>query len=291
VSVPLHVLVLEDRRADAELVVRELRRAGFDLDWHLAASKSEYVAALDPTFDIILADYNLPDLNALQALHHLRQRGLEMPFIVITGNLGDEGAAECIKQGATDYLLKDRLGRLGPAVTRALEEKRQSDESEKAARRLRDVRERAEESLREANLSLEQRVADRTRELTRLNALLATSEATLEQRVAQRTAALEHETEQRRRAEEALHHGEKLQAIGQLTGGIVHSFNNTLQLIFHGMNLLRRSGLTDERRLELFDNLDGAAERARGLTNPSFRHAITTNRRKSGRNRPEPSET
>ena len=95
--------------------------------------------------------------------------------------------------------------------------------------------------------------------------MLAASEATLEKRVEQRTAALKHETEQRRRAEEALHHGEKLQAIGQLTGGIVHDFGNILQLIFHGMRLLRRPSLTDEKRLDLFDNLDGAAERASNL--------------------------
>jgi putative two-component system response regulator len=78
--------------------------------------------------DIILADFSLPQFNALRALEHLKNRGLDIPFIVVTGNINEELSADCIKQGASDFLNKDRLSRLGQAVERALEQKRLRDE-------------------------------------------------------------------------------------------------------------------------------------------------------------------
>ncbi|MHB8524088.1 MAG: hybrid sensor histidine kinase/response regulator [Limisphaerales bacterium] len=120
----IRVLILEDRSTDAELAVRELRRAGFEPDWLQVQTEAEFVARLHPEFDIILADYQLPQFTGMQALELLQQRGLDIPLIVVSGSLGDELAAECIKRGATDYLLKDRLARLGQAVARALEDKR-----------------------------------------------------------------------------------------------------------------------------------------------------------------------
>ncbi len=139
-AVPLRVLILEDVPADAELLVHELGRAGFDLDWQRVETESDYLAHLDPAPDIILADYHLPSFDALRALRHLQERGLDIPLIVVTGTLGDEAAAECIKQGAADYLLKDRLARLGPAVARALEQRqlRRERKREEAAVRFRE---------------------------------------------------------------------------------------------------------------------------------------------------------
>ena len=127
-STSLRVLILEDRPADAELMVWQLRRDGFEPDWRRVDSESEYLAHLDPALDVILADYSLPQFDALRALDLLHESGLDIPFIVITGNLGDEVAVECMKRGAADYLLKDRLARLGQAVTHALEQKRLQDE-------------------------------------------------------------------------------------------------------------------------------------------------------------------
>lgn len=121
---PLRVLILEDRSTDADLAVHELRRAGFAPDWQRAGSEEEFLAALEGGFDMILADYRLPGFTAFQALRHVQAQRLDIPVIVITGTLGDEEAVACIKQGADDVLLKDRLARLGPAVTRALEERR-----------------------------------------------------------------------------------------------------------------------------------------------------------------------
>jgi len=162
-ATPMRVLILEDVPVDAELMVHELRRAGFDPDWQRVETESDYLAHLDPALDLILADYNMPSFSALQALRHLQERGLDIPLIVITGTLGDEAAAECIKRGATDYLLKDRLARLGPAVTQALEQAR-----------LRDKRRRVEERLRLQELALESAanaivIADREGRITWVN--------------------------------------------------------------------------------------------------------------------------
>lgn len=120
----LRLLLLEDRPGDAELTLHELRRSGFDPDWQLVDTEEAYRAELSDDLDIILADYTLPQFDAPRALAVLNESRLDIPFIVVTGSIGEEQAVECIKQGATDYLLKDRLTRLGSAVEHALEQKR-----------------------------------------------------------------------------------------------------------------------------------------------------------------------
>jgi diguanylate cyclase (GGDEF)-like protein len=135
-TTPLHVLILEDSIMDAELMVHELRRAGFDPQWQRVETEADFLAQLDQELDIILADYSLPQFDAQRALEHLNQRGLDVPFIIVSGCIGEERAVECMKSGATDYLLKDRLTRLGQAVRKGLEE-----------RLLRDDRQRVEEQL------------------------------------------------------------------------------------------------------------------------------------------------
>ena len=132
----LRVLFLEDNPDDAELVLNELRRVEFVPVWRRVETRSEYLAQLPEGYDVILADYTLPQFNALQALQLLQTRDLDIPFIVVTGSVGEELAVECIKQGAADYLLKDRLARLGPAVIQALQEKRVRDEKQQAEARI-----------------------------------------------------------------------------------------------------------------------------------------------------------
>ena len=125
---PLKVLVLEDRPADAELVLYELKRSGYQFSHQRVDTRDTYVQAIQEPIDIILADYSLPQFNAMQALHLLQEYGLDIPFIVVTGTISEEAAVETMKQGAADYLLKDRLSRLGQAVQRALHEKHLRDE-------------------------------------------------------------------------------------------------------------------------------------------------------------------
>lgn len=125
----LRVLVLEDDPLCAHVNILELRRAGFAPDWECVETLPDFAAALDRAPEVILADYDLPGFHGLQAMQLLRERQLDIPFIIISGVLSDATAAECIRQGASDCLLKDRLARLGPAVTLALEQKRLRDEA------------------------------------------------------------------------------------------------------------------------------------------------------------------
>ena len=141
-TVPLRVLILEDCEADAELVLFELRQAGYDPEWSRVDNREDYLDRLSSSFDIILADFSLPQFDALQALRLLKERGLDVPFIVVTGAVGEEVVAECMRLGATDYLLKDRMGRLGSAVERALQEKLLNVEKQRAVAALRDNEEK-----------------------------------------------------------------------------------------------------------------------------------------------------
>jgi PAS domain S-box-containing protein len=122
-SVPLHLLVLEDNPSDAELVIIELRRAGFEPEWKRVETEADFLAALDPTLELILADYRLPQFDGLRALNLVQERKLGIPLLIVSGTIGEELAVEAMKKGAADYLLKDRLARLGPAVKQALERK------------------------------------------------------------------------------------------------------------------------------------------------------------------------
>jgi PAS domain S-box-containing protein len=141
-SIPLRLLILEDSEADAELVLHELRRSGYEPAWSRVDNEADYLDSLSPALDIILADYSMPDFDALRALQILKSREIDIPFIIVTGAVGEEVVAECMRQGATDYLLKDRLGRLGSAVERALQEKLLNVEKQRAVNALRENEEK-----------------------------------------------------------------------------------------------------------------------------------------------------
>jgi PAS domain S-box-containing protein len=129
VATPLRVLIVEDNPADAELLVHELGRAGFAPDWDRVQTEAGYLAHLNPGLDVILADYTLPGFDAMLALRLLQDRRLDIPFIIVSGGIGEDTAVAAMKLGATDYLLKDRLGRLGLAVGQALEQRRAAREA------------------------------------------------------------------------------------------------------------------------------------------------------------------
>ncbi len=124
----LRVLILEDQPADAELMVHELRRAGYDPDWHRVESEADFVAALAPEPELILSDYNLPDWDGVRALRLVRERGLDVPFILVSAAIGEEVAVAAMKAGANDYLLKGQPARLGVAVGRELRDRCQRQE-------------------------------------------------------------------------------------------------------------------------------------------------------------------
>ncbi|MBU0514939.1 MAG: PAS domain S-box protein, partial [Proteobacteria bacterium] len=109
-------------------MLHELRRFGYEPEWRRVETEADYLSFLDADLDLILADYNLPAFDAPRALELLNERNLDIPFVVVSGGISEEVAVECLKRGAADYLLKDRLARLGPAVAQALEEKKLRDE-------------------------------------------------------------------------------------------------------------------------------------------------------------------
>ena len=173
---PLHILMLEDVATDAELIERELEREGLAFDARRVTTRDAFEQALDAFEpDLILADYSLPSFDGMAALELATEERPHVPVVFVSGAIGEERAIETLKQGATDYVLKDQLSRLGPAVRRALREA-----EERRARR------EAEAALRRAHDELERKVEERTAELRETN------------------AALKDEIEERKRVERAL---------------------------------------------------------------------------------------
>jgi len=137
-SSPLFVLILEDNPADFELVAHELIRFGFNARCERVSTEADFTARLQQRPDIILADYSLAGFGDLRALEILHESGLVIPLIVLTGAVSEDKVVECMKSGAADYLLKDRILRLGPAVERALQDadlRRQKIAADQALRR------------------------------------------------------------------------------------------------------------------------------------------------------------
>jgi CheY-like chemotaxis protein len=121
----LKILHLEDVESDAELVDRALKKAGINFEKCLVDTRQEYIEALE-TFrpDVILSDHSLPKFNSLEALNLLKESGRDIPFILITSTVSEEFAVSVMKEGASDYVLKDRLQRLPSAVTNAVDKYR-----------------------------------------------------------------------------------------------------------------------------------------------------------------------
>jgi light-regulated signal transduction histidine kinase (bacteriophytochrome) len=115
--------MVEDEPADVELALRALRQAGLEASADIAQTPEEFTEMVQKnSYDVILADYKLPGWNGMETVEILRQQGLDVPIILVSGALGELTAVECIKQGAADYILKDHLARLPESVRRAMRE-------------------------------------------------------------------------------------------------------------------------------------------------------------------------
>lgn len=140
---PLSVLVVEDSASDADLMVRQLQQAGFEVTYQRVESAAEMSAALQrQDWNAVLSDYRLPGFDAGEALALLNGSGLDLPFIVVSGIIEEDVAIELMRKGAHDYLMKGNLSRLGPAVVRELADAQERRERRRAEAALRESEER-----------------------------------------------------------------------------------------------------------------------------------------------------
>lgn len=137
-NAPLKILILEDSLEDMEMIIRVLRKEGMNFEHCIAMTKAEYIFCLDDyNPDVILSDNSLPQFSAAEALGLLRDRNSDIPFILVTGTVSEEFAAQIIKQGADDYILKDRLTRLPSAIENALRQHREAKDKRNVVNQLR----------------------------------------------------------------------------------------------------------------------------------------------------------
>src|SRR5688572_11977842 len=134
----IRILLLEDNTTDADLVAHVLRRGGIAFSLEHVDTKSAFVQQIEEFLpELILSDFSLPSMDGHTALEIARNKCPDVPFIFVTGTLGEEVAIETLKQGATDYVLKQRLSRLVPSVHRALREARERSDRKRAQEQLR----------------------------------------------------------------------------------------------------------------------------------------------------------
>ena len=165
-SDPLRVLIVEDSESDTLLLLRELEKNGFDPTHRRVETAPGLTSALaDEPWDIVLSDYRMPRFTGLDALKIVREKDLDLPFIIISGTIGEDVAVEAMKAGAHDYLMKGHLVRLGAAIRRELREARMRGDRKQAE----EARRAAEERIKQLNLVLEERVRQRTFQLRASN--------------------------------------------------------------------------------------------------------------------------
>ena len=122
-ATPLRVLMIEDSEDDAALLVRELQRGGYDVEFERVDLRDALESALNTkSWDLIVSDFSMPNFSGTDALRLLRAQGSDLPFIFVSGTMGEETAVAALQDGAQDYLVKTNLKRLVPAVQRALQE-------------------------------------------------------------------------------------------------------------------------------------------------------------------------
>src|SRR5882724_2333398 len=200
----LRVLLVEDSQSDAVLLIHALERGNFDPACQRVDTREAMQSSLDKdTWDLVLADHSMPGFSAPEALELVKRRNLDIPFIIVSGHIDEDTATAAMRAGAHDYVMKDRLARLVPAVERELREA--------------DVR----ADLRRTHEELELRVEKRTADLKAANLKL---EQVLEERRRLENVLLEIAENERRRIGFDLHDdlGQKLTGLSLMAKGLQH---------------------------------------------------------------------
>lgn len=161
----LRVLHLEDSDLDHALAMAQLQRGGLEVETLRVEDEASFRAALGEPWDIVLSDYNLPGFSGLRALEIVRESGLQLPFILVSGEIGEDVAVSAMRNGASDYLLKNNLARLPPAVEHAIAAQRTAQAREAADRQLAASRQRLSELAQHLQTSIEQERAAIAREI------------------------------------------------------------------------------------------------------------------------------
>jgi PAS domain S-box-containing protein len=319
----LKALLVEDSENDAELLLHALSKAGYKPTARRVDNAAEMESALaQDNWDLIISDYVLPQFSGLEALKILQRRGLDVPFIIVSGKIGEEVAVEALKAGAHDYLLKDRLTRLGSAVQRELREAAQRRKRREADQALRDSEERyrrlvesspeatcicaaghfvyvnaacvklfgaqspldligkpfldlvdpnyrdlVSEYLRQAaggsdGPLMEQRV-QRFDNSTVLVEMIARSISYHREQAVQ---IICRDITARKFMEEQMHHGERMDAISRMAGGVANDFNNLLAVITGYAGLIRSSLQPNDKLIQDVEQITRSADRAYALT-------------------------
>jgi signal transduction histidine kinase len=161
----LRVLHLEDAELDHELMKAHLKRGGLSAEVRRIDSEAAFLAAIKEDWDVVVSDFNLPGFSGLVALDLLKVSGRDLPFILVSGEIGEDTAVEAMRNGASDYLLKNNLTRLVPALLHAVEAKQTRRARERADRELGESKQRLRELAQHLQTSIEQERASIAREI------------------------------------------------------------------------------------------------------------------------------
>lgn len=260
---PLRVLLVEDSQMDAELLARAVQRGGFEVTWARVDTGEDMERALQKQpWDLILCDHAMPRFNAPKALELLKEHKLDVPFIIVSGYIEEETAVAAMKAGAHDYIMKDRLARLVPAVERELRDAQ-----------VRRARAKSEQELLRTHEELELRVERRTADLKAANQKL---ENVIEERKRLENELLEIAENERRRIGFDLHDdlGQKLTGMAMMMKGLERRLANEAhacvkdagkihslmeEVIRHTHNLARQFSSLDVKGDDLATVLKGLA--------------------------------